>query len=72
MFKNPFKKKIEPYVSVIEDYYDPEHGHKFKLDWNEEFVAYLKENGYSGDSDEQIVEKWMQNICDSNNPMVRK
>lgn len=70
MFKDIFKKKTEPYVSVLEDHYDPEHGHKFKLDWNDEFVEYLKTNGYTGSTDEQIVEKWMQDICDSNDPRV--
>lgn len=71
MFKNIFKKKKpEPYVNILETTHDPEHGYKFKLDWNDEFVEYLKENGYSGDTDELIVEKWMQNICDSNDPRI--
>lgn len=73
MFKNLFKKTQpvpEPYVEIIETTHDPEHGFKFKLDWNDEFVEYLKENGYSGDTDELIVEKWMQNICDSNDPRL--
>lgn len=74
MFNNIFKKKekvVEPWVDIIESDYDVEHGWKFKLDWNQEFIVYLKENGYNGDTDELIVEKWMQDTCDSIDSQTR-
>ena len=34
-----------------------------ELDWNEEFVAFLSENGYTGESDEAVVNKWFNDVC---------
>jgi hypothetical protein len=58
-------KKKEPYVAVIgveleED--NPGNG-AFELDWNEYFVAKLVKAGYTGKDDQQIVERWFQDIC---------
>lgn len=58
-------KKKEPYVAVIgveleED--NPGNG-AFELDWNEYFVARLVKAGYTGKDDQQIVERWFQDIC---------
>jgi hypothetical protein len=58
-------KKKEPYVAVInveleED--NPGNG-AFELDWNEYFVAKLVKAGYVGKDDQQIVERWFQDIC---------
>ena len=62
-FKNLFKKKIkEPYVSIIGEHIDPENGIELALDWNDEFIKYLKHHGYVGTSDELIVQKWLQSL----------
>ena len=58
-------KKKEPYVAVLgveleED--NPGNG-AFELDWNEYFVAKLVKAGYTGKDDQQIVERWFQDIC---------
>lgn len=58
-------KKKEPYVAVVnveleED--NPGNG-AFELDWNEYFVAKLIKAGYAGKDDQQIVERWFQDIC---------
>lgn len=60
-FASKFKKKKEAtsYVSIIGDKIDPEHGIELKLDWNDEFIAYLKANGFTGTSDELIIQKWL-------------
>jgi hypothetical protein len=35
----------------------------FELDWNDEFIAMLHENGYVGQSDEEVVNKWFNDVC---------
>ena len=41
---------------------DPKQGY-MELDWNDEFVAMLQDKGYTGDSDEAVVNKWFNDIC---------
>ena len=58
-------KKKEPWVSVLTTHVDktnPRNGF-FELDWNEYFVQSLKLNGYRGDTDEMVVDKWFQDLC---------
>ena len=33
------------------------------MDWNDEFVENLKQHGYLGQSDEEIVDRWFQTLC---------
>ena len=35
----------------------------FELDWNPEFVNMLKQSGYQGESEEEIVDRWFQTLC---------
>ncbi len=35
----------------------------FELDWNDEFVNNLKQHGYLGKTDEEIVDRWFQTLC---------
>ena len=35
----------------------------FELDWNEYFVLQLRSAGYTGETDEAIVDKWFQELC---------
>lgn len=41
---------------------DPKQGY-MELDWNDEFVAMLQGKGYTGDSDESVVNKWFNDVC---------
>ena len=34
-----------------------------ELDWNDQFVAMLQTQGYTGESDESVVNKWFNDIC---------
>ena len=34
-----------------------------ELDWNDQFVAMLQANGYTGESDESVVNKWFNDVC---------
>jgi hypothetical protein len=57
--------KKEPWVNVIRMGVDPEKATAgfIELDWNEHFVKMLSDNGYTGVSDEDIVNKWFNNVC---------
>ena len=34
-----------------------------ELDWNDNFVAFLHDNGYTGENDESVVNKWFNDVC---------
>tara|TARA_Y100001937_G_scaffold96495_1_gene131224 strand:- start:1050 stop:1364 length:315 start_codon:yes stop_codon:yes gene_type:complete len=73
---NPFKKTVKeetketaigPWVKVIEVHFDkdnPGRGY-FELDWNDDFVGLLGEAGYAGQTPEQIVDLWFNDLCRS-------
>lgn len=56
------KNSNEPWVQVIGEHVDDEHGIKIELDWNDAFVKYLRKNGYTGVSDEAVVQKWLTHL----------
>ena len=41
---------------------NPRNG-AFELDWNEYFVEMLRGHGLTGDTDEEIVDQWFQDLC---------
>ena len=55
----------EPWVKVLNVDVNEENVSQgfFELDWNDPFVAMLRENGYEGDEDELIVDKWFSDLC---------
>lgn len=55
----------QPYVNIVSIELDPDQIGQgaFELDWNEFFVAQLLKAGYQGRTDEQIVDRWFQDIC---------
>ena len=59
------KKGPEPWVKVLNMDVNPDNPKNgfFELDWNKEFVNMLKQNGYKGDSEEQIIDQWFQTLC---------
>jgi len=58
-------EKKEPWVAVLDTHVNKENVRNgfFELDWNEYFVLQLRSAGYTGDSDEAIVDKWFQELC---------
>ncbi len=48
-----------PFVEVIADGYDPEHGIQMQLDWNAAFIKELHAKGYRGRSERDMVNKWL-------------
>ena len=57
--------KDEPYVNVITLDVNPENAKAgyMELDWNDHFVGFLHKNGYTGESDEAVVNKWFNDVC---------
>lgn len=55
----------EPWVNVVKMGVNPSNvaAGFFELDWNDEFIIMLQENGYVGQSDEEIVNKWFNDVC---------
>jgi pyruvate formate-lyase activating enzyme-like uncharacterized protein len=58
-------EKKEPFVNIVEtniNKSNPSQGY-FELDWNEYFIDDLRKAGYTGHTDEEIVEKWFKQLC---------
>lgn len=55
----------EPWVNVLDMEIDMEdiNSGAFTLDWNDKFVAQLMRFGYTGKTDQDIVDQWFQNVC---------
>lgn len=55
----------EPWVGVLDtkvNVENPRNGF-FELDWNDHFIAMLRANGFSGASNEEIVDQWFKELC---------
>lgn len=55
----------ESYVRVVNvnvDFENPADGY-FELEWNQVFIRELLKAGYSGASEEEIVDSWFTNLC---------
>jgi len=52
----------EPKVELKAIVHDPDKGIRVDLDWNPEFVEYLRENGYPGTTDEAVVQLWLTHL----------
>ena len=57
--------KKEPWVNVNKMGINPENAKAgfIELDWNDHFVAMLHDNGYTGTNDEDVVNKWFNDVC---------
>jgi hypothetical protein len=55
----------EPWVTVLQTHVNPENPKNgfFELDWNEYFVSMLRNNGYTGTTDEELVDQWFSDLC---------
>ena len=55
----------ESYVRVLNvnvDFENPADGY-FELEWNQIFIRELLQAGYTGASEEEIVDAWFTNLC---------
>lgn len=55
----------EPWVAVLTTQVNKDNIRNgfFELDWNEYFIRELRLNGYQGDTEEEIVDKWFTELC---------
>ena len=55
----------KPWIQVLETHLDKDNVRNgfFELDWNEFFVLELRAAGYTGSTDEEIVDKWFSELC---------
>lgn len=58
-------ERKEPWVAVLETHVNKENIRNgfFDLDWNEYFVVQLRNAGYKGNTDEEIVDSWFSELC---------
>jgi hypothetical protein len=56
----------EPYIAVLDTKVNPDNIRNgfFELDWNDQFLLQLKQEGYGfdGDAEEEIVDRWFRDI----------
>ncbi len=57
--------KKAPYINVLKLDVNPENAKAgyMELDWNDHFVSFLHENGYTAENDEAVVNKWFNDVC---------
>ena len=62
--KQEATKKGEPWVAVLDTQVNPDNIRNgfFELDWNNEFIEQLMDAGYSGETNEEIVDAWFRTI----------
>lgn len=53
---------IEPNVTVRSSGIAPDGQVRLELDWNDEFIEHLKEQGYTGTDDEDLVNQWLNSM----------
>ena len=58
-------EKKEPWVEVLQTHVNKDNIRNgfFELDWNEYFVLQLRSAGYTGETDEAIVDQWFSELC---------
>tara|TARA_B110000495_G_scaffold180000_1_gene173780 strand:- start:1057 stop:1431 length:375 start_codon:yes stop_codon:yes gene_type:complete len=63
--KKAAQKAKKPWVAVLDTHVnekDIKNGF-FELDWNNEFIEQLLDAGYTGETNEQIVDGWFKDVA---------
>jgi hypothetical protein len=58
--------KNEPYVAIINSSYDHKlklEGFEFEFDWNHIWIEQLVAAGYTGVTEDVIVQRWFEDLC---------
>lgn len=58
----------EPWVCIVNSGFDPSQGVEgvfFEFDWNEQWIEFLRNHGYTGHTDEQVIDEWFSDVCRS-------
>ena len=58
-------KAGQPWVAVLDTQLNPDNIKNgfFELDWNNEFIEQLVDAGYTGETNEEIVDGWFKTIA---------
>lgn len=58
----------EPWVCIVNSGFDPSQGVEgvfFEFDWNQQWIEFLRSHGYTGHTDEQVIDEWFTDVCRS-------
>jgi hypothetical protein len=63
--KEEATSKGEPWVAVLDTQLNPDNikNGLFELDWNNQFIEELLDAGYTGETNEEIVDGWFKTIA---------
>ena len=63
--KQEATKQGKPWVGVLDTQLNPDNIKNgfFELDWNNQFIEELLDAGYSGETNEEIVDGWFKTIA---------
>ena len=63
--KEAATKAKKPWVAVLDTQVNPKDIKNgfFELDWNNEFIEQLLDAGYTGESNEAIVDSWFKDVA---------
>ena len=63
--KEKANKDGKPWVAVLNTHINKDNIKNgfFELDWNNEFIEQLVDAGYSGETNEQIIDAWFRTIA---------
>jgi len=53
------KESDEPWVEMVGDVRDTRKGQRIQLEWNNAFINHLREAGFKGVDDEQIIQQYL-------------
>jgi hypothetical protein len=56
----------EPWIDIVDHGFDINQGLNgvhFEFDWNGLWIDFLRLNGYSGETEQDLVEKWFADVC---------
>ncbi len=57
---------LEPWIEVVSDHYDHEQQQvAIKLDWNPAFIKMLRQHGFTGRDEQELVDRWFKSVSDS-------
>lgn len=56
------KKSNQPWVTILGESIDEEKGLRIEMDWNDAFIKYLRQNGYTGANDDAVVSNWLAQL----------
>ncbi len=58
------QNSTEPWVELLGDKLDNDNRLQVELDWNEAFVKHLKDQGFTGTKDDEVIRKWLSLLLD--------